>query len=55
MTLFAVLKCELNSETKMIFLTCFLETQATGRHRSLRSIVYCQQKLTYGLRGGDFG
>ena len=36
MILFAVLTCKLKSATKMLFLICFLETQATGQHRSLQ-------------------
>ena len=36
MILFAVLKCQLKSATKMLFLTCLLETKATGQHRSLQ-------------------
>ena len=33
---FAVLTCELKSANKMLFLICFLETQATGQYRSLQ-------------------
>ena len=36
MILFAVFTCELKSATKMLFKTYFLETQATGQHRSLQ-------------------
>ena len=38
MVLFGVqgLTCELESATKMLFLTGWLETQFTGQHRSLR-------------------
>ena len=46
MILFAVLMCELNSATKMLFLTCFLETQAADQHKSLQVNYAISRKLT---------
>ena len=48
MILFAVLTSELKSATKMLFLTRFLETQATGQHRSLEVIYVFSAKTDIG-------